>query len=195
MRLMQMGPNFEIAMYLAQATGASIVTDSAFRWREIIRAAGPRSGAPPARFKQLAGNLADAAFLFPDNPDRIIQMAREGTLADYPTLFGEMYRYLAGAGGRGPRPNFETGLAARFARTHAVAQKALRKRGEPGNEGRISCVFAPTGIQDNTINRLLLMSSSEHHLPMVPMAFYIQRMSAERGSPVPRSNRGAGTNT
>ena len=31
MRLMQMGPNFEIAMYLAQATGTGIVTDSAFR--------------------------------------------------------------------------------------------------------------------------------------------------------------------
>lgn len=180
MRLMQMGPNFEIAMYLAQATGASIVTDSAFRWREIIRAARPRSGAPPARFKQLAENLTNAAFLFPDDPDRIIQVTREGTLAGYPALFSEMYRYLAGAGERGPRPNFETGLAARFARTHEVAQKALRKLGEPGNEGRISCVFAPTGIQDNTINRLLLMSSSEHHLPMVPMAFYIQRMGAER---------------
>ncbi|ARS26795.1 DUF4238 domain-containing protein [Sphingomonas sp. KC8] len=179
MRLVQMGPNFEIAMYLAQVTGASIVTDSAFRWREIIRAARPKSGAPPARFKVLAGNLADVAFLFPDNPDRIIQMAREGTLACYPALFGEMYRYLASAGERRPRPNFETGLAARFTGTHTVAQKALRKRAEPGNEGRISCVFAPTGIQDNTINRLLLMSSSEHHLPMVPMAFYIQRMAAE----------------
>ena len=180
MRLMQMGPNFEIAMYLAQATGASIVTDSAFRWREILRAARPRSGAPPARFEQLADNLADATFLFPDNPDRIIQMTREGTLAGYPALFAEMYRYLAGAGERRPRSNFETGLAARFTRTHTMAQKALRKRTEPGNAGRISCLFAPTGIQDNTINRLLLMSSSEHHLPMVPMAFYIQRMSAER---------------
>jgi hypothetical protein len=59
---------------------------------------------------------------------------------------------------------------------HEAGQKALRRRGEPGNEGRISCVFAPTGIQDNTINRLLLMSSSEHHLPMAPMAFYIQRL-------------------
>ncbi len=180
MRLMQMGPNFEIAMYLAQATGASIVTDSAFRWREIIRAARPKSGARPARFRRLAGNIADAAFLFPDNPDRIIQMAREGALAGYPALFAEMFHYLAGAEERGPRLNFEAGLAARFARTHAVAQKALRKRAEPGNGGRISCVFAPTGIQDNTINRLLLMSSSEHHLPMVPMAFYIQRMSGER---------------
>lgn len=180
MRLMQMKPNFEIAMYLAQATGASIVTDCAFRWREILRAARPKSGARPARFRRLAGNIADAAFLFPDNPNRIIQMAREGALAGYPALFVEMFHYLAGAEQRDPRLNFEAGLAARFARTHAVAQKALRKRAEPGNRGKISCVFAPTGIQDNTINRLLLMSSSEHHLPMVPMAFYIQRMSGER---------------
>lgn len=84
MRLMQMGPNFEIAMYLAQATGASIVTDSAFRWREILRAARPKASEPPARLRQLAGNLADAAFLFPDNPDSIIQLAREGILLGYP---------------------------------------------------------------------------------------------------------------
>ncbi len=178
MRLMQMGPNFEIAMYLAQVTGASIVTDSAFRWREILHAARPRPGAPPARLRQLARILADAAFLFPDNPDRIIQLAREGILSGYPTLFGDMFRYLAAVEDRGPRPNFEAGLASRFVSTHTAAQNALRKRGDVGNNGRISCFFAPTGIQDNTINRLLLMSSSEHHLPMVPMAFYIQRMSA-----------------
>ncbi len=31
----KMAPNFEIAMYLAQATGSCIVTDSIFRWREL----------------------------------------------------------------------------------------------------------------------------------------------------------------
>lgn len=178
MRLMRMGPNFEIAMYLAQATGATIVTDSAFRWQEIIRAARPRLGAPPARFRQLAGNITEANFLFPDDPDCIVEMAKEGVLAGYPSLFGEVFRYLAGVAERGPKPNFEAGLASRFARTHRAAQKDLRRRRAIGNEGRISCVFAPTGIQDNTINRLLLMSSSEHHLPMVPMAFYIERPSS-----------------
>lgn len=100
-----------------------------------------------------------------------------GTLDAYPKLFGDMFGYLASVRERGPKPYFEEGLAGRFAREHAPAQAALRKRGEPGNEGRMSCVFAPTGIQDNTINRLLLMSSSEHHVPMVPMAFHIQRHS------------------
>ena len=175
MRLMQMGPNFEIAMYLAQATGASIVTDSAFRWQEILRAARPRLDAPPARLRRLAGEIADATFLFPADPDRIVRLARDGALAAYPKLSGDVFGYLASVAERGAKPNFEDGLAARFARCHSRAQTALQKRGEPANEGRMSCVFAPTGIQDNTINRLLLMSSSEHHLPMVPMAFYIQR--------------------
>jgi len=104
-----------------------------------------------------------------------VRLARDGALAAYPKLFGDVFGYLASVAERGPKPNFEDGLAARFARFHSRAQAALQKRGEPANEGRMSCVFAPTGIQDNTINRLLLMSSSEHHLPMVPMAFYVQR--------------------
>jgi hypothetical protein len=177
MRMMQMGPNFEMAMYLAQATGAALVTDSAFRWQEILRAARPRVGVPPARFRGLAEKIADATFLFPDDPNRIVQLARGGTFAAYPKLFRDMFGYLSSVSERGPRPNFEEGLAGRFARAHAPAQSMFRKRDESGNEGRMSCVFAPTGIQDNTINRLLLMSSSEHHLPMVPMAFYIQRPS------------------
>lgn len=175
MRLMQMSPNFEIAMYLAQATGASIVTDSAFRWQEILRAARPRAGAPPATLRRLASNIADAEFLFPDDADRIVGLVRDSVLRDYPKLFAEVFRYLEAVEIRGAKPNFEDGLAARFARTHASAQIALQRRREPGNKGRLSCVFAPGGIQDNTINRLLLMSSSEHHLSMVPMAFYIRR--------------------
>jgi hypothetical protein len=178
LRMMQMGSNFEMAMYLAQATGAAIVTDSAFRWKEILLAARPRVGAPPARLHRLAGKIADATFLFPDDPDRIVGLARDGTLDAYPKLFRAMFGYLATVSERGPKPNFEEGLAGRFAREHAPAQATLRKRGEQGNEGRMSCVFAPSGIQDNTINRLLLMSSSEHHLPMVPMAIYIQRTDA-----------------
>jgi hypothetical protein len=35
-------------------------------------------------------------------------------------------------------------------------------------------VLPPGGIQDNTVNRLLLMSSSEWHICGVPMAFFIE---------------------
>lgn len=180
MRQMQMSPNFEIAMYLAQATGASIVTDSAFRWQEILRAARPRAGAPPAQLRRLAANIANSVFLFPDNPDRIVELARDGVLGAYPKLFGEVFAYLRTVVLRGAKPNYEEGLAARFVHAHASAQKALGRQREQGNKGALSCVFAPGGIQDNGVNRLLLMSSSDRHMPMVPMAFYIRRPDAER---------------
>jgi hypothetical protein len=179
MRLMQMSPNFEMAMYLAQATGASIVTDSAVRWREILRAA-LRADAPPARLQRLAANIAESVFLFSDDSDRIVNLARDGVLCAYPKLFAEMFDYLGSVALRGPKPNFEEGLAARFARAHASAQKMLQKRKEPGNRGKISCLFAPAGIQNNTVNRLLLMSSSDHHMPKVPMAFYMRGPDSER---------------
>jgi hypothetical protein len=44
-------------------------------------------------------------------------------------------------------------------------------------KAQVLSMFPKGGIQDNTVNRLLLMSSSEHHLPNVPMAFYINSPS------------------
>ena len=38
MNMFKLVPNFEMTMYLAQATGAYIVTDSPFRWSEVKRA-------------------------------------------------------------------------------------------------------------------------------------------------------------
>jgi hypothetical protein len=40
--------------------------------------------------------------------------------------------------------------------------------------GRISAVLPEAGIRDNTVNRLLLMSSSEHHWDSVPAAYFIE---------------------
>ena len=44
MNMFKLVPNFEMTMYLAQATGACIVTDSPFRWKEV-------QGAIRRRFK------------------------------------------------------------------------------------------------------------------------------------------------
>jgi Protein of unknown function (DUF4238) len=65
--LMKLAPNFEMAMYLAQATGSCIVTDSAFRWREIKKAAGePYPGLAP-----LARDIESAEFAFPQNSEDV----------------------------------------------------------------------------------------------------------------------------
>jgi Protein of unknown function (DUF4238) len=174
LQLFQLTPNFEMAMYLAQATGAAIVTDSPFRWRELHRALRPRFCPAVGHLGALANAMQAASFSFPEDPLAIAKLGYHRELATYPRMMGEVFGYLARVGEKGSRPNWEAGVAARFARTHAGLQDLLAKQELAANPGRIRCAFPAGGIQDNTVNRLLLMSSSEHHLPSVPMAFYIE---------------------
>lgn len=174
LQLFQLTPNFEMAMYLAQATGAAIVTDSPFRWRELHRALRPRFSPAVGHLGALANAMQAASFSFPEDPLAIAKLGYHRELATYPRMMGEVFGYLARVGEKGSRPNWEAGVAARFARTHAGLQDLLAKQELAANPGRIRCAFPAGGIQDNTVNRLLLMSSSEHHLPGVPMAFYIE---------------------
>lgn len=173
-QLFRLAPNFEMAMYLAQATGASIVTDSQFRWRELLRALRPRFGPAVAHIGDLANELQSATFWFPEDSIEIAKLGFEGWLGSYPRLMQEVFGYLAGLESKAPKPNWEAHAAAKFARVHASGQSLLAKRGLEGMAGRMRCAFPAGGIQDNTVNRLLLMSSSEHHLPSVPMAFLME---------------------
>jgi hypothetical protein len=172
--MMKLAPNFEMAMYLAQATGACIVTDSVFRWMEIKRAIRERAGAPYPNLATLARNIESSEFAFPQNVADIAAFAFDKTFAAYPALIRDIFKYLSNLSDRGPKPNREAQLTSRFAKAHSPVQTAIKKARIPAKEARISCVFPSGGIQDNTVNRLLLMSSSERHLPSVPMAFFIE---------------------
>jgi hypothetical protein len=91
----------------------------------------------------------------------------------------EVSKYLLKLGNHEPKANREANLAARFGQAHKMAQLALSKARISTKEARVSCVFPHGGIQDHTVNRLLLMSSSERHLSGVPMAFFIEELVAD----------------
>jgi hypothetical protein len=172
--LMKLAPNFEMTLYLAQATGSCIVTDSLFRWKEVRRAIYRPARWSDTGLSTLAHSIEGSIFTFPQNVADVEALAAGNTFATYPELMRDVFKYLSNLGDRGPKPNLEGHLTARFARAHSTAQAAIKKARIPAKEARISCVFPPEGIQDNTVNRLLLMSSSERHLPSVPMAFFIE---------------------
>ncbi|MEQ1868315.1 MAG: hypothetical protein ABL996_27175, partial [Micropepsaceae bacterium] len=177
--MMRVAPNFEMAMYLAQATGACIVTDSYYRWTEIRRAIRHKAAGPSLRLTDLSREIERSKFAFPQNLVDIATFAHDKTVRAYPALFEETIKYLSSLSDGELTPKQEPLLVSRFAKTHAPAQAALKKARIPVKKARISCVFASEGIQDNTVNRLLLMSSSERHLPSVPMAFFIEGIVTE----------------
>ena len=174
MNMFKLAPNFELTMYLAQATGACIVTDSPFRWSEVARAIRRRVTMATPGLSALSGEIKAAKFAFPQNVTDVVDHALKKTCAGYQDLLRDLFKYLSHLEERGAKPNREAQLASRFAKVHVAAQAALKKSGVFAKEVSISCVMPPEGIQDNTINRLLLMSSSERHLSSVPMAFFIE---------------------
>jgi hypothetical protein len=172
---MKLAPNFEMAMYLAQATGSCIITDSLIRWQEIKRAIQRRNREPTPDLSALAHSIQDVRFAFPQHAHHIMALAQDATFATYPALMRDVIKYLSRLSELGAKPNVEANLNARFARAHLLAQATIKKASIIARESRISCAFPAGGIQDNSVNRLLLMSSSERYLQSVPMAFFIER--------------------
>jgi hypothetical protein len=113
----------------------------------------------------LADSINSSTFAFPQIVSDIAKLASDQTFAAYPALMRDTFKYLSKLGDRGAKPNYEKHLAARFAQTHARVQSAIKKAHIPVEQARMLCAFPLGGVQDNTVNRLLLMSNSERHLP------------------------------
>lgn len=178
--MMKLSPNFEMAMYLAQATGSCIVTDSRHRFVELLEALMRRRTSPNGGAPALAREIGHAPLVFPRDPRDIAKIADGGSFAPLPSLFSDTARYLQGLERRARKPNYEAQLAARFARARS-GQSAVLKSVALSAHAHVHALLPERGIQDNTINRLLLMSSSEHHWASVPMAFFLEPVEATQG--------------
>jgi len=179
---LQLAPNFEIAMYLAQATGSAIVTDRYARWQEILITLQRRRLASPTPLKAVTHRIQQSSFAFPQNVMDVYALSDRRAINDYRAYMQSVFRYISRVQEKGVKPNHEQRLGAEFTRAHLRSQAEIGRAGVVTREGRLSCFFAPSEIQDNTVNRLLLMSSSEHHLPSVPMAFFIDSIDNSRPS-------------
>jgi len=185
--MMKLSPNFEMAMYLAQATGSCIVTDSRHRFAELLEALMRRRTAPNGGASALARQIGQVPLGFPQDPRDIAKIADGRSFAPFPSLFSDTTRYLQGLERRARKPNYETQLAARFARARS-AQSAVLKSIALSAHANVHALLPERGIQDNTINRLLLMSSSEHHWASVPMAFFLEPIDPTKGPEGPDSS-------
>lgn len=170
----RLSPNYEITMYLAQATGSCIVTDSILRWREIMAVA-ERAIQDASPLAQLRIAMERAEFIFPHDIGAIDVLADIRGFQGYRGLMRKVFKYLAAPPKKGPKPNFEASLNAEFKRVHASTVTAARKAGAQLSAARFSCLWPAGGIQDNTVNRLLFMSNSDHHLASAPMALFVNR--------------------
>jgi|TARA_R110002020_G_scaffold470160_1_gene695758 hypothetical protein len=170
--MFKLAPNFEMTMYVAQATGAAIITDHPMRWKELLFTLLMRDGDPADRLPALTNTIARSRFSVAQHYGEVIEWWWKDRPQPHVPIFRDAYRYLRRVDAKGVKPNFEQRLAAQFTRAHEAYETAIRKADLMRRETRIQCAFPKGGIYDSTISRLLLMSSSEHHVQSVPMAFF-----------------------
>ncbi|MFG5379927.1 DUF4238 domain-containing protein [Yoonia sp. R2-816] len=175
LQMFKLAPNFEMSMYLAQATGATIVTDNVVRWNEL-------KFAIQARGKQVVQHLNDVADVLESSPLPLLQHPIE--VAEWQqkkmpqphvNLLRKLFSYLSRVEQRGQKPNFEKHLLASCVKGQDVYMQAVEQTDYLRQNVHVECAFPSGGIYDSTINRLLLMSSSEHHMQSVPMALYLKK--------------------
>lgn len=171
----RLGPNFEMAVYIAQATGSAIVTDHPTRWKEILFSILVRGGRPVGRLVDMASSIQAANVSIAQDLGEILQWRIEGQPRPHAPVFQDAFRYLRRVDAHGVKPNVENRLRAQFEQAHRQYEGAVSKRGMAARKARIQCAFPKGGVFDSTITRLLLMSSSEHHVQSVPMAFFMQK--------------------
>lgn len=174
--MFKLAPNFEMAMYVAQATGSAIITDNPHRWKELLTPVFLRGRAPADHLTELANLIQASAFSLPQNSIEIADWWVEGRPQPHTEVFRNAFKYLERIDTKGTKPNYEQSLKAQFEKAQKEFEKAIRNADLLRRTARIRCAFPSGGIYDSTITRLLLMSSSEHHLPSVPMAFFLETL-------------------
>ena len=174
----KMAPNFEMAMYLAQATGAQILTDSPIRWRELQAALARRHLGTTSALIQLQREISSAPVELPIGYQAILQLFDDASFCGMESLFCDAFAYTAARTADKLKPNYEAHLAACFRRQRRAMGSLFARAKVPTVTARLTTEFRLGGFQDNTINRLLLMSSSEHHLHFIPMVTLIERWDA-----------------
>lgn len=182
LNIARMSPNLEIALYLAQATGSFIVTDSRMRWMELHTMRSLPQEGPPAvpslpqdHLSDFQARLQSLDFHFPLTPGALLSLWHDDRVRAFQSVIKDAFAYLVDIPVRGVRPHLEGELAIRLKSAHAAVLRALRKLNVDHLDAEIRALLPNGGLGDPTINRLMLTSGVDHYLERVPMAFFIER--------------------
>lgn len=173
MHMLNMEPNFELAMYIAQATGSTIVTHSQIRWGEFQKARHNDPTLDGASLEHLrdtfnAQNLRlhlDPSFSFQSRLNgpcaHARKVLRKFVLAARPT-----------AGSISDRASRE--LAKNLVSGFKKVADGLDPSADHLFPAKLECLLPRDGLVHNNVQRLLLTSGSENHLDRVAMAFRLK---------------------
>jgi hypothetical protein len=174
------GFNLELALFLAQLTGAVIYTDLALHWRQLhMHTTAANKASSDAAWGTLAARIAAIGFILDASPQAGLRLRTTGKLEDIRATFRSVAEFARAQSESAVGKKAVKKLTGELHR----APKNIRREWQAmlsANEmlmplcGRMEASFPEGGFQRNTVNRLLLTFGRAQKIRAMPMAMYIK---------------------
>jgi len=173
MIISKMIPNYEMTLFIAQATGSIILTDSETRWNELKSAQHLENGMVSYPWSDLSIYLNALEYFFSANTQEIFNHRMTGDFGSLRKTFREIYLTIRNENNvpdsyliKRLIKDFKSGLETAI-RSYDSSDRLTFKR-------KMNFLIPKGGFVDNNVQRLLLKSGSEKHLSYAPMVIYAE---------------------
>ena len=167
-----MAPNFEMALFIVQATGSIVVTDSETRWQELRAAKHNDSGFIRCPWDDYRQVIEEQEYFISTAPEVSFENRMNGGFGEIRNSFRELFLMTQ-------QNNFSPEIVhlERF-KSQLIKGRENSMKGFDGDSTtryKVKMkVFMPSGgMISNNVQRLLLTSNSQNHLSFAPMAIFI----------------------
>lgn len=171
--MVSLAPNFEMSLFIAQATGAIILTDSETRWEEFKLAQFKRNGTVSHPWSTLSDYIKDFKFTFSAEPKKNFNYRINGWFGGVRKVIREIYSNVQKCQSTPDKGLLER-LKVDFKSKLESALKSYDKNDQNTFQVKMEFLMPKGGFVDNNVQRLLLKSGSEKHLHCSPMAIFIE---------------------
>jgi len=173
------GFNLEVALFLAQFTGAVVYTDVGLHWQHLHQhATVAKASIESSHWQPVIDTMKKLPFRIEDDIEASLELRSTGNLDRIRSTLRGVRNSIFAAGEKSISKN----TAKELARELVVAKKTLRREWQRTNtsssnvssQGNLELSVPNGGFQRNTVQRLLLMYGRAKQVRATPMALFMR---------------------
>lgn len=176
-----MAPNFEMALFLAQITGAVLLTDSPTRWEEFNNAQAPQGILTQTSWTGLIAKIEEMNFPFNYELEAICTLWRENRFGKMRKAWQNLYDVVYQGNAVDPQAVAKNLQKELFEACEIAKHEMLNlKNSDPhlnfdkySFNATFTCIIPSGGIANTNVLRFLLTSGLEEYAKNVPIAIFI----------------------
>ena len=169
---MYMLPNFEMSLFLAQITGAVLLTDTSHRWNEILNTQSGEDSMHTYSWSKLSKHINELKYVFNVNIVETFELKESGKLDIFRATMRKVYSTIQE--NNEPSDELVEEVKNQVIQTHYAASKEIRRDSRFAFPGKLNYLIPKGGIAHNNVQRLLLSSGQENYLSSAPMAIFAE---------------------